>query len=382
MSFGITSLAGSALSGMNAVQQQLADEVDEASSGQVSLADDPSGVAIAASLNAQAAGFAQGAQNATDAQDALTVASGAMQSITSSLQQLRSLAVQASSDLLSTSERADLQTQANQLVAQIDTDAQSANYNGTPLLDGTYAGVPAAPASANLTTNAALSQGGTLVTEAVASPSSQGGTITLSAIDGGSGPGVNVNFTSTATGQTTYLGVQAPGSTVNVLGTQVTLGSVTAGDAGQTATIQVDPATVGSAAPQLAVQTAAPEGSTTGLSLFNSSAGALGITNVDLSSTASATNALGQIDEALNAVGSSNAIVGAQTDALQDAVTDDNTESTDLTASASNDGDANAAQLSTEIAKSQTQEEVSDAVLASTLAFESTVAGLIVDRAL
>jgi flagellin len=380
MSYGIGSVsASSALRSLSQTQQQLANEDAEASSGLrvQTAADDPSGLAISQSLIAEANGYTQATQNITNANDALTVAGGSIQSITSDLQTLRSLAVEAASNLTTPSEAADLQTQANQLIAQINTEAQTASYNGVSLLSGQYGSTPAAPASANITANASLSQGGTLVTEAQPSSASVGGTITASVVQGSTSPGINVNFTSNATGQTTYYGVQAAGTTLDVSGTTLTLGSASTADIGQTATVQVNAATVGSNATALNVQSGATEGATTGVSTPNATSDALGIGTIDLSTTAGATNAIGQIDQALANVEASDATVGAQTDVLDDEADNDTTAATELTASASNITDANEAQLATNISKSTTQEEITTDVIAQLNAFQLNIAGII-----
>ncbi|HEY4440732.1 MAG TPA: flagellin, partial [Candidatus Elarobacter sp.] len=142
MSFGfgsITNQANAPLSSLQQLQRDLLRPYEAAATGKriLSAADDPSGLAIATALQVQSSGFDQGAANANDARNALNVADGALQTTTDALQSLRSLAVQASNDLLSPSDRRNLQQVANGLVRQINTDAQNASFNGTQLLDGT-----------------------------------------------------------------------------------------------------------------------------------------------------------------------------------------------------------------------------------------------------
>lgn len=368
MSFGLGSVASSSLS---TLQQQLDSLFNQASSGKriTSASVDPSGVAIYAALTAQANGYDQAAQNLVDASGALNVASGALSGTSDALSQLANLATQATNDFLTPSQRGDLQVEANQLVQQINTNAQSASYNGTQLLDGPYALTPATPATATVTDNAALANGGTLAAGSSAGAASQGGTISLSVVNTGSGAGVNVNFTSSATGQTTYLGVQTPGSTVTVNGTTVSLGNVALGDVGVTATVQVAPATVGTNGASLQVQTGANEGALTGISTPNGTSAGLSLQNIDLSSRASATNALGQINAAIDALGNAQATLGAQTVAAQYAQDAANNASSALTASASAIGDANTAQLSTQISQNSVQQQLAIKLLANSNAF-------------
>ncbi|MBV9407688.1 MAG: flagellin [Candidatus Eremiobacteraeota bacterium] len=362
MSFGIGSLtqqANQALSPLQQLQHDLLKQYQAASTGKRinSAADDPSGLAIATSLQTQSASFDQGSRNAQDAGNALNVAEGALQTTTDALQSLRSLASQAVNDFLSPNDRQNLQAVANQLVRQINTDAQNANFNGTPLLNGTFGSSPATPPNATVTSNADLAGGSNLVSNVSAAPTAQAGTIGLSVVNNGTA--VDVKFTDTATGTTTDLGTQAPGSTVTVNGTTFTLGTTSNLDNGTTATIQIQAASAGSNAPNAQVQTGANEGATTAVALPNATSSALFIKNVDFSSSASATNAIGQIDEALNATTSARANLGAQGVAINDEINANNVASNALTASASNIEDASAPQTSTELYKLIVQQQIS-----------------------
>jgi len=364
MSFGFGSIAGqanAALSPLQQLQQDLLRPYEAASSGKRinSAADDPSGLAIATSLSVQSAGFDQGSSNAANAGNALNVADGALQTTSEALQSLRSLAVQASNDLLSAGDRQNLQQVANGLVRQINTDAQNATFNGTQLLDGTASSTPASAADATVTANADLGAGGNLVTAATASAASQGGTIGVSVVNNGGAAAIDVKFTATATGQTNDLGLQAAGSTIVVNGTTVTLGTPGTVDVGTTSTVQVNAATAGTSGTGAQVQTGANEGDVTAVTLPNGTASALFIQNIDLSSSASATNAIGQIDQAISATGAARATLGSQSVALANGIDANNTASNALTASASAIADTNAPQTSTELYRLLTQQQIS-----------------------
>lgn len=124
---------------LNTSQQSILKAYEELSSGSAipTAAANPSGAAIAAFLQAGVAGTDQGTQNDIEAADAANVAQGAAQSIQGGLQQLNTLAVEGSNDLLSPSESQDLQTEANQITQQINTVASQTSFNGTDLLQGT-----------------------------------------------------------------------------------------------------------------------------------------------------------------------------------------------------------------------------------------------------
>jgi len=121
-------------------------------------ADDPSGLAIATNLQTQVDGFNTAVQNVQTANNAAQVAEGALQTTTDILQRIRSLAVEASSDINSTSDRNNLQAEVSQLLLEVNRISQNTSFNGQPLLDGSHAGfVAEKDATVNITANAALS---------------------------------------------------------------------------------------------------------------------------------------------------------------------------------------------------------------------------------
>lgn len=101
-----------------------------------SAADDAAGVAIASQLESQANGYDVGTQNAKTSQSMLNVADGALSSITSSLQRIRELSIQASSILYTASDRALIQVEVDQLKQSISQTASQTQFNTKNLLDG------------------------------------------------------------------------------------------------------------------------------------------------------------------------------------------------------------------------------------------------------
>ena len=100
--------------------------------------DDAAGLAIATKLNAQVRGLTQAARNVNNAISLVQTAEGALNTITNLSQRLRELAVQAASDDNTTTDRQTLQNEAAQLVAELTRTSQTSEFNGSPLLDGSY----------------------------------------------------------------------------------------------------------------------------------------------------------------------------------------------------------------------------------------------------
>src|SRR5579872_7370049 len=115
-------LANSVALNVNRTQNALGQSVTRLSSGLRinSAADDPSGLAISENLHSQVGGFDQGARNVQDANNAATVAEGALQTVTDILQRAHSLAVEASSDITSPTDRQSLQAEIVQLLLEVN----------------------------------------------------------------------------------------------------------------------------------------------------------------------------------------------------------------------------------------------------------------------
>jgi flagellin-like hook-associated protein FlgL len=103
-----------------------------------SAADDAAGVAISSRLNANLKGINQSIRNALDAQALFDTAEGAMQETERLLQRIRELAVQAANDTNSANDRAALDAEKTQLLAEIDRIAGATTWAGQNLLDGTF----------------------------------------------------------------------------------------------------------------------------------------------------------------------------------------------------------------------------------------------------
>ncbi len=157
-------LANGVLYNLNQNQSSLQHITAQLSSGLRinNAADDPSGLAIATNLQTQVSGFSQAVQNVQAANNATQVADGALQTTTDILQRIRTLAIEASSDLSSSSDRQNLQSEVSQLLLEVNRISQNTSFNGQPLLDGSHAGFqPQQNATAIIAANAALAGGAT-----------------------------------------------------------------------------------------------------------------------------------------------------------------------------------------------------------------------------
>ena len=98
-------------------------------------ADDSAGMAVSEKLKNQVRGLNQAQRNAQDSVSMLQTAEGALTETHGILARIRELAVQSANDTLTVSDRANLQAEADQLVAEVDRIASSTQFNGITLLN-------------------------------------------------------------------------------------------------------------------------------------------------------------------------------------------------------------------------------------------------------
>ena len=103
-----------------------------------SAKDDAAGLAISERFTTQIRGLNQAARNANDGISLAQATEGAMSGAGSILQRVRELAVQSANATNSASDRQALQQEVTQLVTELDRIAQTTEFNGQRLLDGTF----------------------------------------------------------------------------------------------------------------------------------------------------------------------------------------------------------------------------------------------------
>jgi flagellin len=103
-----------------------------------SAKDDAAGLSISERMSSQINGLDQATRNANDGISLAQTAEGGLNDITTSLQRLRTLAVQSANASNTDVDRDAIQTEAKQLTAEIDRIATQTNFNGINLLDGGF----------------------------------------------------------------------------------------------------------------------------------------------------------------------------------------------------------------------------------------------------
>jgi len=170
-----------------------------------SAKDDAAGLAISERFTTQIRGLNQAVRNANDGISLSQTAEGALAELNNNLQRIRELAVQSANATNSASDRAALDQEVQQRIAEIDRVAAQTSFNGQKILDGTF-GNATFQVGANVgeTINLNLSVGmrstqiGQIATQRNATPGTAaygGGTVQV-----GNNPTVNVNASVAGTG--------------------------------------------------------------------------------------------------------------------------------------------------------------------------------------
>jgi flagellin len=254
-----------------------------------SAKDDAAGMAIAARMTAQINGLNQAARNANDGISLAQTAEGSLNAITDNLQRVRELAVQSANASNSASDRAGIQSEASQLIAEISRVASSTQFNGVNLLDGSFS-------------NAAFQVG-----------ANANQTISISSIVNAQATSLGANLLSssgTKMGLVTTAGINAVQAN-GVVGTTTTFTTAQGGSSSNAVINNSDSAKAIAAAINGAVQsTGVLATATTSVSISGLSAG--GNITMNLNGTAITANAVGAADltSLMTAINSSNGATG------------------------------------------------------------------------
>jgi flagellin len=149
-----------------------------------SAKDDAAGLAISTRFQSQINGLNVAIRNVGDGVSLAQTAEGALGAMTDSLQRIRELALQSSNGTNSDADRQALNSETQQLIAEITRAGSQTNFNGLNLLDGSFASVFQVGANAGETISVKIGKL-TADTLGVSSKSGVSAIATSSALSGG-----------------------------------------------------------------------------------------------------------------------------------------------------------------------------------------------------
>jgi flagellin len=219
-------------------QGQLATALQRLSSGLRinSAKDDAAGLAISERFTTQIRGLNQAVRNANDGISLAQTAEGALGETGNALQRIRELAIQSANSTNSASDRAALNAESAQLLAEIQRNGLTTQFNGQNILDGTFSSAQfQVGANANQTISFGITGATTNLLGAYQATSTP---VTASAFDGAgftiNGVEVGVSAATSAAGVTADSATAkatAINSKTNLTGVSATAASTVQGSA-------------------------------------------------------------------------------------------------------------------------------------------------------
>ena len=347
-------------------QNSLATSMQRLSSGLRinSAKDDAAGLSIAERMGSQIKGLNQAARNANDGVSLAQTAEGALGTIGNNLQRIRELAVQSRNATNSTEDRSAMQKEVAQLKSEIDRVADQTSFNGTKLINGSFK---------NQDFQVGANQGQTITVAGIADAN-------IDKLGSWNEPSTYAQ-TLTAAVPVTY--ANAASMSINGVTVSSAAGAADAGAAltafvaafdaakltnGALANVSMSAAgAITSTDQKLTIGSLANVGGpTAGTTEGTETKGALntGFTDLDISTEGGADKAILAMDGALQAVNSARADLGAIQNRFESVVSNLQVNSENLSASRSRIMDADFAQETANLSRSQILQQAGTAMVA------------------
>jgi flagellin len=333
--------------------------------------DDAAGLAISERFTTQIRGLNQAARNAQDAVSLSQTAEGALASIGSNLQRMRELAVQSANGTNSSNERDALQLELNQMREEINRIASQTAFAGVKLLDGTFT---------NVGFQVGSNAGETLsIASLVNANASQLGTYNMTQMAGTVANNANIT---------------AGDIVINGTLGSVTLGAITGGATATTKAAAIE-AAVNAVSAQTGVSVVASGAGLTfkstgtfsfsgagaiannGISGTTTTATNTGISALTIATVVGAQESMVAMDGALSAVASARATMGSIQSRFEALISNLQITSENLTASRSRIQDADFAEETAKLTRSQILQQAGTAMLAQANSAPQSVLALL-----
>jgi flagellin len=344
-----------------------------------SSADDAAGMAISTKMQSQIGGLNQAAMNAQDGISMIQTAEGALDEVTSNLQRMRDLSVQAANSTLSDTDRGNINQEIQALYTNINNISSRTQFNGQALLTG------ALSTAQNTTTSTLLAGQALTTTAANASVTSidvskaqanttftlsnaNAGFVTMSATINGQNLTQDVAVSDMTSGQSQTLNFSTFGVTLNLgatgakagadIGTDLSALTVKTAAGSGSAAFQVG-ANANQTESATFFNTQISAGNYAGLNSAISAFGANGGSTI-----ANANTLLTNIDTTIAALVTSRAALGASQNSLTATMNSVKTASTNLSAANSRIRDVDVAAESANMSRAQIISQSAVSVLA------------------
>ena len=333
-----------------------------------SAKDDAAGLAISERMSTQVRGLTVAARNANDGISLAQTAEGALGKVGDMLQRMRDLAVQASNATNSKSDREALQAELVQLRDEVDRVAKTTTFNGAKLLEGSFSG-GVFQVGANSGDNITVGGLGNMKVDSLGNSSYATGTASATGISA-TAADITIAITGKQGTVTTFTAVSSDPNLSNseALGKTIAAVNSKSADTGVTAFLSDDGTTIQFRA------TADAKGVATGVSATITGATATftaittaegkGIDKVDITTQATAWEALQRIDSAISKVSESRADLGAIQTRFEKSIENIESMNENLTAARGRIIDADFASETASLSRAQILQQAGTAMVA------------------
>ncbi|MDH0050812.1 flagellin [Comamonas terrigena] len=333
-----------------------------------SAKDDAAGLAISERMSTQVRGLSVAARNANDGISLAQTAEGALGKVGDMLQRMRDLAVQSSNATNSKSDREALQAELVQLRDEVDRVAKTTTFNGAKLLEGSFTG-GVFQVGANSGDNITVGGLGNMKVDSLGNSSYATGTASATGISA-TAADITIAITGKQGTVTTFTAVSSDPNLSNseALGKTIAAVNSKSADTGVTAFLSDDGTTIQFRA------TADAKGVATGVSATITGATATftaittaegkGIDKVDITTQATAWEALQRIDSAIDKVSSARGELGALQTRFEKAVENIDIQNENITAARGRIIDADFASETANLSRSQILQQAGTAMVA------------------
>ena len=333
-----------------------------------SAKDDAAGLAISERMSTQVRGLSVAARNANDGISLAQTAEGALGKVGDMLQRMRDLAVQSSNATNSKSDREALQAELVQLRDEVDRVAKTTTFNGAKLLEGSFTG-GVFQVGANSGDNITVGGLGNMKVDSLGNSSYATGTASATGISA-TAADITIAITGKQGTVTTFTAVSSDPNLSNseALGKTSAAVNSKSADTGVTAFLRDDGTTIQFRA------TADAKGVATGVSATITGATATftaittaegkGIDKVDITTQATAWEALQRIDSAIDKVSSARGELGALQTRFEKAVENIDIQNENITAARGRIIDADFASETANLSRSQILQQAGTAMVA------------------
>ncbi len=359
---------------LSTTQSALETSVQRLSSGLRinSAKDDAAGLAISERMTSQIRGLTQASRNANDGISLAQTAEAALSEVTNNLQRIRELSIQSANSSNSASDRAALQAEAAQLVAEIDRVAEQTSFNGRKLLDGSLAS-QAFQVGANIHE--------TITVDAVVDAKSESlGTSTFATVDGVAA----TTFTALAEGDLTINGEDVAAIGVHTTAAEragalrEAINDIADVTGVYATNYTTDTITLRSSGTDDLIVGGTAAAATTGLTAATTAAAdSVGFAALDISTAKGADSAMVAMDSALTSVNDARAMLGAIQNRFESTIANLNAASENLSAARGRIRDADFAMETAELTRTQILQQAGVAMVAQANAIPQSVLSLL-----